>query len=187
MVVNCEVFLAEYSSLCDGLLSDEVAVEMEVHRDECESCARYDRVLRQGTELFRALPELEVSDDFGARLQHRIWHVEDEMAWERTQGSRGSVAATLSIAAMIAFAAWVPTARSTPSLPTVAAGPPQLRERFERAIRIPDLSRFNGQRGFAAQLADLGVPVLQTPYDVALHGSPLAVESYAQDLAAAQK
>ncbi|MDP9348293.1 MAG: zf-HC2 domain-containing protein, partial [Gemmatimonadota bacterium] len=77
--MDCEQFLDGYSDFRDGLLPFEDAVEFEIHLDACESCGRYDRVLRRGADLCRDLPEVEASEDFRARLQDRLHHVAEEM------------------------------------------------------------------------------------------------------------
>ncbi len=105
-MTSCERFLAGYSAFRDDALPWEERVEFEVHLDECASCARYDRVLRRGAEVYRDLPELEVSDDFSARLQHRIFTEDLETARARGGRSDGAALAALGMAAAIAAAAW---------------------------------------------------------------------------------
>src|SRR5690606_33520694 len=84
-----------------------------------------DRVMRQGLELVRGLPLLEPSSDFKPRLQHRLFHVQDERADERASGASAVVA--LAIAGMLAAIAWSPLLRQAPltiDLPAVQARAP---------------------------------------------------------------
>ena len=180
--MNCQKFLAEYTEYRDGELSWAEREAFDAHVDECESCARYDRVVRQGTDVFRHLPEIEVSDDFGERLQHRLWHVEEEMRAERRRPSSGAATATLSMAAMIALAAWVPLMRSSrpvQELPAVAAKAPA-RALVDRLVRAPEAT------GLTSTLAELGVAVREMPYhDVVFHGDGPLVHLAAFDAAGA--
>ncbi len=162
-MTSCERFLAGYSAFRDDALPWEERVEFEVHLDECASCARYDRVLRRGTEVYRDLPELEVSDDFSARLQHRIFTEDLETARARGGRSDGAALAALGVAAAIAAAAWVPLVRQHTAaalhLPAVAVTSP--RTDLLAAFEIP-AHREAGR--VTSQLARLGVAVAELPY-----------------------
>jgi len=82
--MNCREFLARHTEYVDGLVQPAVGALMRHHARTCASCARYDRVVRRGAELARQLlPTLEVSPDFAARVQHRLFHVRDDMARRR--------------------------------------------------------------------------------------------------------
>jgi hypothetical protein len=112
------------------------------HLASCTSCARYDRVVRRGTELARELPEITPSDDFAERLQHRIYHVQDGAG---IAGNRASGAAvTLAVAGVIALLAWSPVyfgsgapeasvalEEFTPAQPPLLAAPALLRSAGE--------------------------------------------------------
>jgi hypothetical protein len=137
-MVNCSDFLQDYSSYRDGLLSSERGNEMRSHRAVCESCARYDRVIGGGVELVRSLDTVEPSDDFMDRLQHRIYHVEDEMRVSR-YSSGTSVALTIAIAAAIGVTAWTPSLRTATQdvilLPAVVASAPVRTEAIPSVFR----------------------------------------------------
>lgn len=125
-MVDCSDFLDRYSEFRDGLLEHDVETAFEAHLDSCSSCARYDRVIGQGVGVFRKLPELTPSYDFEARLQYRLFRLEDERAAARN-GSGASLATTMGICAAIALAAWLPTVRPQHSpvrLPPVVAHAP---------------------------------------------------------------
>lgn len=108
--MRCQEFLVRHTDYLDGLLGSEESRRYEDHIVECASCARYDRVIRQGVEILRAAPAIEPSPDFFPRLQHRLYHVEDEL---RT-GSRGpgaNAVVSLAIAGVLALLAWSPLLR----------------------------------------------------------------------------
>jgi hypothetical protein len=166
-MTDCARFLAEYSDLRDGLAPAEMADALRAHRDACGRCARYDEVMRRGTRLVLEAPELEISEDFGERLRHRLMHVDEELAFERRHGSAGSATAALSVAAVLALAAWLPLASRGPSpdtLPLVMALPPASQLPHVHLPAVPDAPPAD-DRGLTEQLADLGVPVVETPYE----------------------
>jgi hypothetical protein len=166
-MMDCARFLAEYSDLRDGFAPAEVADALLAHRDACPRCARYDEVMGRGIALVRDLPQIELSDDFGERLRHRLMHVDEEMAFERKHGTAGSATAALSIAAVLAAVAWLPLANRAPSpdtLPLVMALPPARDLPHVHLPALPDAPPAE-DRGLAEQLADLGVPVVETPYE----------------------
>lgn len=123
--MTCQEFLARYSEFLDELLDPMEAARWHHHLGRCASCARYDRVVRQGLELVRDLPLVEPSPDFEPRLQHRLFHARDEQADERASGASAVVA--LAIAGMLAAIAWSPLLRQDPltiDLPAVQARAP---------------------------------------------------------------
>jgi len=110
MPLTCQDFLARYSEYVDGRLDPQAAGLLEDHMAGCASCARYDRVVRKGTDLLRSFPEVEPSWDFFPRLQHRIYNLEDELRG-RHRGGAGAAASLAAVAAMIAALAWSPLLR----------------------------------------------------------------------------
>src|SRR5690606_36943671 len=126
-MVDCSTFLDDYSEFRDGLLGRELERSFRDHLEACPACARYDRVIEQGTRLFRDLPPVEPSHDFVPRPQHRLFHLEEEMRRPGRAGSGASVAFTLAIAAVIGASAWMPAMRPRPAefhLPPVLAHAP---------------------------------------------------------------
>jgi hypothetical protein len=63
--------------------------------------------VRKGLTLVTDLPVIHPSFEFEQRLQHRIFHLEDEMTFTQQRPAVG-VAAALAVAAMIALLAWSP-------------------------------------------------------------------------------
>lgn len=150
-MLDCDRFLEEYSEFRDGFLGPEESEAFEAHLRVCRSCARYDHVVRRGAQIYRDLPELQVSEDFMPRLQHRIFHVEEEMKAPGHSASGIPASAVLSIAAALALAAWLPALREEPglsALPAVAARPPQTAEP-QLLVSAPLLTHHVLHRGHA--------------------------------------
>lgn len=115
-MVDCPQFLDEYSEFRDGLLSGDRMASFRAHRDACDSCARYDRVIEQGIRVFRDLPEVQPSTDFVPRLQHRLFHADEEMRLPPRHASGTSLAFLLVIVSVIGVSAWMPAVRAKPAL-----------------------------------------------------------------------
>jgi hypothetical protein len=126
-MLECSRFLEGYSAFRDGELEKWESEVYEAHLRSCPSCARYDRIIDRGVQLYRENCELAPSDDFLPRLQHRLYHVDEELRGAGRSGSGASAALTLGISAIIAAMAWVPALRTEPAvleLPPVAARAP---------------------------------------------------------------
>ena len=103
--VGCDEYLARHSEYLDGLLSPIAAARLSAHAAACGSCARYDRIVRKGIDMLRDLPDVQPSEEFEQRLQHRIFHMEDA---DSLQSRPLGLAATLGVATAIALLAWSP-------------------------------------------------------------------------------
>lgn len=110
--MDCDEFLQGYSDYSDGLWTSEQLREYEAHLRRCPACAKYDRVVKQGIELFRNLPRPDASPDFLPRLRHRLYHVDDHSVL----GARlGGGAALIAMAAVGLLAlVWLPFAGRIP-------------------------------------------------------------------------
>jgi anti-sigma factor RsiW len=162
-MMDCDTFLAEYSAYRDGEVSWAEREAFDAHLDACPSCARYDEVVRRGADVFRSLPELEVSDDFMDRLKHRIYSEDLEMRRVGRRGTPGAALATAAIAAGVALFAWVPLMQPRErlvSLPAVAAEAPRqtLVRRLITSPLHPEAT------GLTSRLAQIGVAVEEMPY-----------------------
>jgi hypothetical protein len=71
--------------------------------------------------MLRALPQLPVPSDFRNRLQHRIYHIEDEVALARPVSSGTTGATALGMAILVSLAAWTPAV--TDSTPVAEVAP----------------------------------------------------------------
>ena len=180
-MMDCGTFLEGYSDYRDGLLTLPDRVAFAAHLRDCESCARYDRVVAGGVKVLRDLPELEVAPDFMERLQHRLWHEQDDMAAARARRARRSsrrvAAAGVAAAATIVAAGLAPGmyARLAPTvtmLPSAAARAPQPPAPFRLA------ADHGAGEGLAARLEEVGVEVYPMPYgDVLYHAASTAAFS----------
>lgn len=127
--MECKEFLEGYSAYLDGVVSREEKEAFRQHLEACEACARYDRVVQRGIEIFRDLPRPDPSPDFLPRLRHRLYHIEDGIPFDSAR--HGGSAALVAVAAVGLMAlAWLPFATRMPvevELPTVAveAPPPE--------------------------------------------------------------
>lgn len=175
-MVDCETFLAEYSALRDDLVSGFERAALEAHRDACPSCTRYDRVVRAGTKLVRETPELDVSDDFMARLEGRMYEVDLERAVQANHVGAGAATVTLSVAALIAAAAWMPVVSlQSPSATSRVAVERAAVPASAMYVTVSPDTQFDSARQvtLAGQLMALGV--METPYsDLLFRDSPLA-------------
>jgi hypothetical protein len=115
-MLDCSRFLEGYSAYRDGELQESERAAFAAHCASCASCAKYDRVIREGVRLYRSCPEIAPSDDFLPKLQHRLYHIEEEMRGPGRTGSGARAAVTLAVAASIAGLAWVPALRTSPDL-----------------------------------------------------------------------
>jgi hypothetical protein len=177
-MVNCERFLNEYSSFRDGELPLWDAAAFRAHLDECASCAHYDRVIDRGVELLLDLPSLEVSDDFNARLQHRIWHEE----LDRLQnGRRSRVVRFTGVVGLAAAAAGV--AIGLQLRPSATGAAPYRPVAVENAgVGGYQVDGHPAEAGLvSSQLARLGVRVYELPYhDVVYRRDATLVASLAE-------
>lgn len=170
-MMDCDTFLNGHSDYRDGLLMLPDRVAFEAHLRECASCARYDRVLAGGVQVLRAQPELDVSDDFMDRLQHRLYHVDDEMAAARrrrgpvSRGAAAALAAAASIAAVALVPQIFPGASSTVTMlqPVAATAPAAAAPAYRVAATA------GPSQGLAAQLQEVGVDVYPMPYGDVLY------------------
>jgi predicted anti-sigma-YlaC factor YlaD len=106
--VSCDEILAAHSDYLDGLLPSHDAARVQWHLASCASCSRYDRIVRRSSELVRELPDVEPSDDFAERLQHRLYHLQDGAAIAGGRSPGAGAAATVAVAGFIALLAWSP-------------------------------------------------------------------------------
>lgn len=113
--MNCSEFLDAFSDYFDGSGDGELVAAVETHMAACEECRRYRDVVERGTDLLRSFPEVEVSEDFYPRLQHRIYHVDEERAFT-PRGSASTATTALGMALILTIAAWAPTLRSAPEV-----------------------------------------------------------------------
>ena len=128
--MHCKDFLERHTDWLEGELDPTIASQIMAHAATCQSCARYDRVVRRGAELARELlPPTEVSPEFGARMRHRLFHERDEMARRRTAIPAIYAAAASFILVTAGAGAFAVAASRTPVVDVnvaFAAAPPAM-------------------------------------------------------------
>lgn len=107
--MDCSQVVTSFTDYLDGVASPEDEAAIERHLESCPTCDRYETVLRRGARLLRSLPEPELREDFGPRLQHRLFHVDNERAIHATVESGAPALTVLAIAVLLAAVAWSPT------------------------------------------------------------------------------
>lgn len=135
---TCAELLARHADYLDGLLAPHEAARIQWHLGVCRSCARYDRIVRQGLDLVRELPAITPAPDFEQRLQHRLYHIRDAASPGDARPAAGAVA-TFAVAGLIALVAWSPLLLSTgePGETTAAAETRPAREALPDVPSLP--------------------------------------------------
>ncbi len=126
--MDCTEFIFRFSEYYDRPVEQQGAGPMEAHLETCASCRRYHRVVTEGGQLLRSLPRPGVPSDFRPRLQHRIYHIDDEAVISRSSASGTTGATALGMAVLLTLAAWSPTMKDGPAETTASAEPVEVLE-----------------------------------------------------------
>ena len=86
--MDCGSFRDNHAAFIDNALDDVELTAMRSHRAECKACAEHDATIRRALLLFRNMPTIEPSADFGRRLNERLRATERSIAWSHA-GMRG--------------------------------------------------------------------------------------------------
>lgn len=172
--MNCREFLSRHSEYVDALVDSVEAERLRSHAAACASCARYDRVVRRGTDLARdLLPRFQVSEDFVPRVRHRLFHVRDDMARRRpgTASLFAAVASVIVIAAgaAVALAVEVEAVPVVDSAPVWAAAPVAF-----TPLRIEALARPDKRSSAASKLESPPAAVAMIEAEAAAHDPHIA-------------
>ena len=122
-MLSCSDCLARHSEYLDEVMDEVTAEQWRLHLAECPECARYDRVVRRGLKVLAAQAHIEPAPDFMMHLQQRL-AAEDRRTALRPMTSLAS--ASVVVAAMLAFAAWIPVimlASEDEAVPIVQSDP----------------------------------------------------------------
>lgn len=149
----CTELLARHADYLDGQLAPHEAARLQWHLSVCGTCARYDRIVRQGLDLVRELPDISPATDFEQRLQHRLYHVQDEMAGGDSRAAAGAVA-TFAVAGLIALLAWSPLLIGTADEPGAIAAA----ERQPQRHTVPTLPALPAPTPLLSGAGDLWEP-----------------------------
>lgn len=107
--MNCTEVVNSFTEYLDGSVSECEATAIDAHLEGCRSCVRYRNVLVHGSEVLRSLPRPELREDFEPRLQHRLYHVDDDRLLGAHAASGAPAMTVLGIAIMLTAVAWSPT------------------------------------------------------------------------------
>lgn len=116
--MRCNEFIGRYSDYDDSLLPSRDEAAVRRHLQECDSCRRYDRVLRKGRMLARQVAGPEPSPDFLPRLQTRLQEI------RRGPGARTPrlPAALAAVTVLVVAAAALMVLQGAPSAGAAVAG-----------------------------------------------------------------
>lgn len=109
--MDCSDFVARFTDYVDGTAAPAEAEALQAHLESCESCRRYKTVVEHGAALLRSLPVPELREDFEPRLQHRLYHVQEERSLPEHATSRTPALAVFGIAVLLTAVAWSPMLR----------------------------------------------------------------------------
>ena len=133
--MQCSEFLDRFSDFYDGDPGLSEVEDFEAHLEACASCRRYRDVVARGGEILRSLPAPRARGGFLSRIQHRVFHLEEEEAIRRGTGGSGMTAGTaLAVAAFLVVAAWYPSLESDPpavELPAIVVADPPAESSFD--------------------------------------------------------
>lgn len=131
--MTCTEFVESFSDYHDGTATEAQVREAERHMSSCRRCRRYRDVVARGAALLRSLPPPDVREDFVPRLQHRLYHVDEEAALRRHSSSGANGLAVLGVVIVLTAVAWSPTLRHGAPVvelaPIVVSRPPVSRVR----------------------------------------------------------
>lgn len=102
-MLSCTEVLERHSDYIDGFMPADEAALWAQHIAACSDCARYDAVLRRGIRMLSA-QVVEPDADFMKQLHSRI--ADEEQRAARPISS--TTATSVSVAAVLALAAWLP-------------------------------------------------------------------------------
>lgn len=109
-------------------MSPDDRAAMIAHMASCPSCRRYDRVIRKGVEALRSAPEVKPRRRLGVVAVRRLARtaVRREERRLAPRFARATVAAVVSLAAVLAGLAWLPERFSTAPTDAPDHHPPSL-------------------------------------------------------------
>jgi hypothetical protein len=96
--MDCGSFRDNHAAFIDNALDESDLTLMRTHRAECAHCAEHDATVRRALLIFRNMPMIEPSPDFGRRLNARLRQTERSLAWSHA-GARGPSWTTFAWAA----------------------------------------------------------------------------------------
>ena len=102
--MDCRTFRNKHLAFIDDTLPGDELVSMQLHVAECCRCAHHDHAIRRGLMVFRNLPSIEPSDDFGMKLAARLHQASCS---HRSPALRAPGLGTFAIVATVVFTSGV--------------------------------------------------------------------------------
>lgn len=82
--MTCSEFIESFSDYLDEAGPSDVRENALRHRNGCARCRRYEEVYLRGLSVLSDdSDEIDLPEDFHPRLQHRLYHVDDERVLAR--------------------------------------------------------------------------------------------------------
>ena len=98
--MDCKHFRDNHFAFVDDTLPGIELVGMQMHLNECGSCAKHDATVRRSLMLFRSLPSIQPSPGFATRLEERLHQTRIADAAAAQAGRSRTVAATLALSSI---------------------------------------------------------------------------------------
>ncbi|HVF39226.1 MAG TPA: zf-HC2 domain-containing protein [Gemmatimonadaceae bacterium] len=105
--MDCREFREKHFAFVDDTLSGIEIVGLQMHLNECESCARQDAIIRRSLLAFRNLPTIEPSADFSERLYRRLEEAKAADAAAVTHAGRSRKFATAVAATSVVMLGYI--------------------------------------------------------------------------------
>lgn len=107
--MTCSEFIQHFSDYIDATGPSDTLESAARHKESCAQCRRYEEVFLRGRSLLCAsVEEVTVDEDFHPRLQHRLYHVDDERALARSKAGFNPSVMVLGAVAMVGVLMGVP-------------------------------------------------------------------------------
>lgn len=99
--MDCKQFRENHFAFVDDTLPGIDLVGMQMHLTECAQCATHDTNVRRSLMLFRSLPSIQPSPNFGPRLEQRLIQTRLADAAAAQAGRSRKLAATVAITSVV--------------------------------------------------------------------------------------
>jgi hypothetical protein len=143
--MDCKHFRDNHFAFVDDTLPGIELVGMQMHLNECESCAKHDATIRRSLMLFRSLPTIQPSSDFSTRLEEKLRkaRLADAAADQAGRSRTFAAAIALTSVAMLGYIGvslrTVDTPRDIVFPPVVAIAPASAPVPVEIASPAPEM------------------------------------------------
>ena len=153
--MTCSDFIERFTDFLYGEGPEGFRLDAKAHLESCSECTRYHQVMMQGGAVLRSLPQAQVPEDFQPRLQHRLYHVDDEVALNAHTASGTTALTVLGMSMLLTALAWSPALRPMApvvELPPIVVSEPPQRLRPVNALSVRPAIR---QPSFGERRTDL--------------------------------